>query len=54
MVGGMPCRFKYRKVEPVDFGLDAKEILEARDKELNSWVSIKRVVQYRQVHGSYE
>ena len=47
MVGGVPCRFKYRKVEPMEFGLDAKEVLQAKDKELNSWVSVKRVVQYR-------
>ncbi|XP_065834092.1 protein KRI1 homolog [Oscarella lobularis] len=47
MIGDIPCRFKYRKVIANDFGLSADEMLKCEPKELNSWASLKRAVQYR-------
>ena len=47
MVGDQPCRFKYRSVVPNDFGLTTDDIIKAKEKELNQWVSVKRMSQYR-------
>uniref|UniRef100_A0A5S6QZ47 Protein KRI1 homolog n=1 Tax=Trichuris muris TaxID=70415 RepID=A0A5S6QZ47_TRIMR len=44
--GQIPCRFRYRQVVPNNFGLDVAEVLKANDKELNAWVSIKKMSQY--------
>lgn len=47
IVAGQPCRFRYRRVTPNSYGLGTEEILKCRDKELNAWVSVKKMSQYR-------
>eukprot|EP00977_Amphora_coffeiformis_P018046 scaffold6120_cov162-Amphora_coffeaeformis.AAC.3 len=47
IVAGMPTRFKYRQVEPNDYGLTTEEILFARDTTLKQFVSLKKMAPYR-------
>jgi protein KRI1 len=36
LVGDLPCRFRYRKVEDNDFGLSAHEVLSAPGEEVRA------------------
>ena len=53
IVAGMPTRFKYREVEPNDFGLSTEEILLARDSTLKQFVSLKKMAPYNE-GGEYQ
>ena len=46
VVGDIKTRFKYRQVEKDDFGLSTEEILMADDKDLNSFVGLKKLSAY--------
>jgi protein KRI1 len=48
IVAGMPTRFKYRQVEPNDYGLTTHEILLARDTTLKQYVSLKKLAPYNE------
>ncbi|CAG5103584.1 Oidioi.mRNA.OKI2018_I69.chr1.g838.t1.cds [Oikopleura dioica] len=47
MVGDTACKFRYREVDKEDYGLTADELLNATDAELNQWVGLKRVTQWK-------
>ncbi|KAJ3028723.1 UNVERIFIED_CONTAM: KRRI-Interacting protein 1 [Siphonaria sp. JEL0065] len=47
MIGDLATRFKYRKVEPEDYGLSAVEILLAPDTALNEYVPLKHIAPFR-------
>lgn len=46
-VGGMPTRFKWTTVAPDSSGLTAAEILLATDRELNEFMSIKKLAPFK-------
>ncbi|GFH59161.1 hypothetical protein CTEN210_15637 [Chaetoceros tenuissimus] len=46
IIGDMPTRFKYRKVEENRYGLTPEEILFSRDTSLKQFVSLKRMAPY--------
>ena len=46
IIGDMPTRFKYRKVEENRYGLRPEEILFANDTSLKQYVSLKRMAPY--------
>ncbi|KAJ3224657.1 hypothetical protein HDU81_008442, partial [Chytriomyces hyalinus] len=47
MIGDMPTRFKYRKVEPDDYGVSAVDILMAPETALNELVPLKHIAPFR-------
>ncbi|KAK9768491.1 Kinetochore protein Spc24 [Basidiobolus ranarum] len=47
MIGDLPTRFKYHQVKASSFGLDPVDILMADEKDLNDFVSIKKLAPYR-------
>uniref|UniRef100_A0A0A9G6M3 Kri1-like C-terminal domain-containing protein n=1 Tax=Arundo donax TaxID=35708 RepID=A0A0A9G6M3_ARUDO len=47
-IGDLKTRFKYKKVQPNSFGLIAQEILESEDKDLNQYVSMKKLAPSRE------
>lgn len=49
IVGGVPVRFNYKKVDPESFNMTAENILTSEDKELNRLVSMKYLAPYRSV-----
>ncbi len=47
LIGDIPCRFKYQRVEPSTFGMKVDEILEADDVDLNRYFALKKLAPYR-------
>ncbi|GKV27861.1 hypothetical protein SLEP1_g36981 [Rubroshorea leprosula] len=46
-IGDLKTRFKYAKIKPNRFGLKIEEILMMDEKELNQYVSLKKLAPYR-------
>jgi len=47
-IGDLKTRFKYKKVNPNSFGLSTYDILASDDKDLNQYVSMKKLAPYRE------
>jgi len=54
VIGNMPTRFKYKKVEPNNYGLSSIEVLTARDSTLKQFVSLKKMAPYRDEENNGE
>ncbi|THG93416.1 hypothetical protein EW026_g7817 [Hermanssonia centrifuga] len=54
MVGGMPTRFKYTKVQQQAYALSPVEILLATDAELNQYMGIKKYAPYRKDGNNWD
>ncbi|KAF7798812.1 hypothetical protein EIP86_010038 [Pleurotus ostreatoroseus] len=54
LVGGMPTRFRYTKVQPQNFALTPAEILLATDAELNQYMGIKKYAPYRKDGSNWD
>jgi protein KRI1 len=47
-IGDLKTRFKYTKTKPTKFGIGAPEILLMDDKELNQYISLKKLAPYQE------
>ncbi|XP_028772050.1 LOW QUALITY PROTEIN: protein KRI1 homolog [Neltuma alba] len=47
-IGDLKTRFKYAKTKPNRFGLSASELLMMDEKELNQYISLKKLAPYRE------
>jgi protein KRI1 len=47
-IGDLKTRFKYKQVQPNSFGLSMHEILQSDDRDLNQYVSMKKLAPYRE------
>ncbi|KAI4304185.1 hypothetical protein MLD38_039734 [Melastoma candidum] len=47
-IGDLKTRFKYAKIKPNRYGLKPEEILMLDDKDLNQYISLKRLAPYRE------
>ncbi|KAH6763146.1 hypothetical protein C2S52_020579 [Perilla frutescens var. hirtella] len=47
-IGDLKTRFKYKPVKPKRYGLATEEVLTLDDKELNQYVSLKKLAPYRE------
>ncbi|KAK2394608.1 KRR1 family protein [Trifolium repens] len=47
-IGDLKTRFKYTKTKPSKFGISAPEILLMDDKELNQYISLKKLAPYQE------
>ncbi|XP_062231712.1 calcium-dependent protein kinase 1 [Phragmites australis] len=47
-IGDLKTRFKYKQVQPNGFGLSTQEILASDDRDLNQYVSMKKLAPYRE------
>lgn len=47
-IGDLKTRFKYAKTKPNRFGMSASEILLMDDKELNQYISLKKLAPYQE------
>lgn len=46
-IGDQPVRFKYRQVQPLDYGLSTREVLALEDRQLNEILPLKYLAPLR-------